>query len=164
MIDTLQAVPKRAWRLAGRVTYYAAALGLFVYFRIGSRTRVLVVCGDELLLVRPWMGTGRWILPGGGLHRHEDPELGARREVLEETGIILPPKLDNLGDFIAQGWERYSYTLFMANLESRPDVQLRQLEILDAQWFTRDELLKGTVPLDAAASRHVADYVRSLHV
>ena len=34
-------------------------------------------------------GGGLWTLPGGGLDFGEDPEAGATREVLEETGYIV---------------------------------------------------------------------------
>jgi 8-oxo-dGTP diphosphatase len=40
-------------------------------------------------------GGGLWTLPGGGLDFGEDPEAGATREVLEETGYAV-----ELGDLI----------------------------------------------------------------
>lgn len=53
-------------------------------------SRVLAFdAGGEVLLVRHSYGSGRWMLPGGGLSRREDPLEGARRECLEETGCAL---------------------------------------------------------------------------
>ncbi len=37
-------------------------------------------------------GEGTWTMPGGKLHFGETPEKGARREVLEETGIEINEK------------------------------------------------------------------------
>jgi 8-oxo-dGTP pyrophosphatase MutT (NUDIX family) len=33
------------------------------------------------------VGANQWSVPGGGLEPGEEPEAGARREVLEETGL-----------------------------------------------------------------------------
>jgi len=48
----------------------------------------------ELLLTRMSSRTriaGRWTLPGGGLDHGEDPREAVRREVLEETGLLVEP-------------------------------------------------------------------------
>jgi 8-oxo-dGTP pyrophosphatase MutT (NUDIX family) len=44
---------------------------------------------DRVLLVRHAYGSGRWMLPGGGLGRGEDPLAAARREFAEEVGCTL---------------------------------------------------------------------------
>lgn len=44
---------------------------------------------DRLLLVRHAYGSGRWMLPGGGLGRGEDALAGAVRELREEAGCGL---------------------------------------------------------------------------
>jgi 8-oxo-dGTP diphosphatase len=57
-----------------RVAAYALALD--------ERDRVLLVlAGPE--------DSDRWFLPGGGVEFGEDPEVGLRREVMEETGQEL---------------------------------------------------------------------------
>lgn len=49
----------------------------------------LVVSDDRrVMLVKPRYRR-RWCLPGGWLEPGEDPQLGAAREVAEETGIVL---------------------------------------------------------------------------
>jgi 8-oxo-dGTP pyrophosphatase MutT (NUDIX family) len=42
-----------------------------------------------ILQVRHSYGSGRWMLPGGGLGRNEDAIAGALRELYEETACIL---------------------------------------------------------------------------
>jgi 8-oxo-dGTP pyrophosphatase MutT (NUDIX family) len=44
---------------------------------------------DRVLLVRHAYGSARWMLPGGGLGRGEEPLAAARREFAEETGCTL---------------------------------------------------------------------------
>ena len=54
------------------------------------RTRVMVVLnGTELLMVKNWMGSQQWTLPGGGVKRGEAPDAAAVRELNEETGLVL---------------------------------------------------------------------------
>jgi 8-oxo-dGTP pyrophosphatase MutT (NUDIX family) len=43
----------------------------------------------RVLLIRHSYGSGNWMLPGGGLGRHEDPLDAALRELAEETGLRL---------------------------------------------------------------------------
>lgn len=43
----------------------------------------------RVLLVRHSYGSGRWMLPGGGIGRREDPLAAAARELREEVGCDL---------------------------------------------------------------------------
>lgn len=52
--------------------------------------RVLALDGEgRVLLVRHSYGSDKWMPPGGGLKRGEDPVVAARREFLEELGCVL---------------------------------------------------------------------------
>ena len=56
------------------------------------RIAAYAVCHDDLgrLLLARWIGPTRplWTLPGGGLNFGEHPQLGALRELTEETGYV----------------------------------------------------------------------------
>ena len=54
----------------------------------GCRALVFDPAGHVLLL-RHSYGSRRWMLPGGGMKRGEDPLGAARREVQEETAVRL---------------------------------------------------------------------------
>ncbi|MDE2435907.1 MAG: NUDIX domain-containing protein [Sphingomonadales bacterium] len=52
--------------------------------------RILAFDEDErILLVRHSYGSGRWMLPGGGVARGEPPLSAAQRELREEVGCTL---------------------------------------------------------------------------
>lgn len=66
-----------------------------------------VVIRDGAILLtelsgRVFRGGGDWTLPGGGVDRGEDPAIGVRREVWEETGQHLGPV--ELIDLVTSRW------------------------------------------------------------
>jgi 8-oxo-dGTP pyrophosphatase MutT (NUDIX family) len=80
-----------------------SALGLIAYklihpllnliFKVhkSERSRV-VICNNvsqEIILVKNWLGSGKYQLPGGGIKLNEGPAQGAAREIEEELGLIL---------------------------------------------------------------------------
>lgn len=58
--------------------------------RITLGVRVMALHEGQVVLVRHTYMPG-WYFPGGGLKRHETLEAGARREALEEAGLVLGP-------------------------------------------------------------------------
>ena len=56
--------------------------------------------GDEILLLQRAAGSalaGQWYLPGGMVEHGELPEEGARRELLEESGLEIDGELEIVG-------------------------------------------------------------------
>ena len=70
-------------------------------FKIAKAAGGLVVKGDQVLMI---YRLGKWDLPKGKLNRDEDTELGAIREVEEETNIKL-----ELGEKLPSTWHSYAY-------------------------------------------------------
>ena len=108
---------------------------------------MVVLADSKILLVRSWLApTKNWGLPGGGLHRNEDPMMGAIREVAEETDVQLQP--DQCQFMLkkragAYGLSYHCY-FFVARLSSLASVSRQHGEIADVQWFEIAEL--DTVP------------------
>lgn len=127
---------KRAWDILGIVCYWLTWPGVALFLRNSTRTRIVVVSGDEILLVKTWLGTGKWGLPGGGLHRKEDPAEGAVRELQEETGIVAKPQsLEYLTTHVQhKRGVRYTLIVYALRLSKKPDIRRQRLEINDAAW------------------------------
>jgi ADP-ribose pyrophosphatase YjhB (NUDIX family) len=122
--------------------------------RIGARV-LLLDPTDRVLLIHAldpadpahhW-----WELPGGGLDDGEDLQAAARREVAEETGIILPA----LGRELWVRESRFRYKsrdhhriehVFLAHTASTtPHVALQPTEnekagLIERRWWPADEL------------------------
>ena len=111
------------------------------------RVRALIINEDkEVLLVRSWLGSQRWSLPGGGIKSSETPAEAAAREVHEETGLRLAhDQLHELGVFPSRG-NKYTYTVACYAIEvakREPRISRhRRLEMLDMSWFPLKNLPK----------------------
>ncbi|HUD10138.1 MAG TPA: NUDIX hydrolase [Candidatus Saccharimonadales bacterium] len=127
------------WTGIGRIGYWLTWPLLWVYLRDSHRTRlVLINDTGKLLVVRGWVAdSSRWSLPGGGLHRGEEPQHGLLREVHEEVGLTLAPdKLRLLKEMPVhiKGFHFYVH-IFMATITGEPTLHLQRFEITDAQWI-----------------------------
>jgi 8-oxo-dGTP pyrophosphatase MutT (NUDIX family) len=113
----------------------------------------------------------RWLTPGGGMDQGETTLQTAVRELLEETGLNIDPKV--LGDpvLVASGrWDwadglsyhTYKDTIYehqVSNFE--PDTsgftQDEHRDILEYRWWTIDELLASE---EALAPHDLRDWLR----
>jgi len=72
--------------------------------------------GLRILLIRrkhdPF--AGRWALPGGFLEMDEPDDQGARRELREETGLIVPGPIAPIGFFARPGRDPRGRTVSLA--------------------------------------------------
>lgn len=126
------------WELLGRALYWLTLPLIVVYARFSKpRTRVLLLHDGKVLVVKNWLGSGGWSLPGGGMHADELPNNAAIREVNEELGVVLRASdLIELGGHVSKESKllRSKYFLFAAKLEQEPKISLQKLEIMDSAW------------------------------
>lgn len=133
---------RQFWVLLGRVLYWLSWPGLWLVLSRTERTRVLVIVGDQLLLVRTWHGDGKWGLPGGGLKRHEPYAVGAQRELREETAVALTESsLNYLGmQRTVDNGIGIRHHFLAARMAEKPLVHKEFFEIEAAEWFPLDHL------------------------
>jgi len=110
--------------------------------RIDPAIIVLVIDGDRVLLGRQasWPA-GRYSTIAGFVEPGESLEDAVTREVHEETGI----RVDGIEYHSSQPWPFPSSLMlgFTARAISR-NIDLRDLELEDARWFTREDIVSGT--------------------
>jgi len=112
-----------------------------------ARSRVVVKNKQgEVLLVKSWVGTQAWELPGGAPRRGETPSETAQRELKEEVGIHLPLASFRHRTTLYGGYEA---AIFSVTTEKTPAVN--RLEIVEAQWVSPEKL-----PPDASALTRLA--------
>jgi ADP-ribose pyrophosphatase YjhB (NUDIX family) len=107
---------------------------------------VLHVVNGAVLLTRRAHepAKGAWCLPGGHMNTGEDPEVTARREFFEETGLLSNiTKQDFIG---ARGMEENHLELFYQAKEIAGGALKITSETLDARYFTEDELPEIVFP------------------
>lgn len=143
---------KKLIQTVGKVLFWLTWPGLFIYFRIGRRTRVFVICHQQVLVLKSWYGDGSYIFPGGGLHRREDPRQGVLRELYEETGLKLPEsQLQFLFEKSVSAPQKLTYkcVAFGAVLDNMPSSVEPRGEIAEITWRPVSEVLalKHTGPL-----------------
>ena len=140
----------RAWKLLGKIAFWSLLPALSAYLLAGKRTRVLVTNGEKVLVVKSWLGNGRWTLPGGGLHIRETPLAGIRRELTEETGLVIPSESFSplLESHYRQHGLRFRYVCFSVSLPRALKLRRQPWELTDAAWVDRKYLTPKTANQD----------------
>jgi 8-oxo-dGTP diphosphatase len=98
---------------------------------------------DILLIRRGWPPyEGCWAIPGGGVEMDEDLEAGARRELMEETGLS-PDTLVQFRSYGAPGRDprcRVVSVVFWTIVDRGKDVPTAGDDAREARWFPLSEL------------------------
>lgn len=122
--------------------------------------RIMLIYDGKILLVRHWYNT-LWVMPGGGIKRHETPERAAARELREELGLDNIQLEYRLGVY-ANTKEGKNDTVhcFVVVLEKEPHITTRfNLEVSDRTWFPLDQLPEGT---SQATRTRISEYQTGL--
>lgn len=92
----------------------------------------------RVLLVRHSYGPPVWAFPGGGMHRDEDPEAAALRELREELGCTLAdPTLLGLQQNLFLGSTNH-VRVFTGQVVGQPRPDMR--EVVEARFFALDAM------------------------
>jgi 8-oxo-dGTP diphosphatase len=126
----------------------------------------LIIDGNRILLVERGKEPlkGYWSLPGGVLETGETLDQAIRREVLEETGLIIEPvEVVEIFERImrdAEGRAEYHYVLIDYLCRVTGGMLAAADDASRAEWFDREELprlrlTQGTLPvIGKAFARH----------
>ncbi len=146
----MDALLNKIWRRLGRAFFLVTWPGIWLVVRLSPpRTRVLVIHDGEALLVKDWLGNGKWKLPGGGMHRDENPIQGAIRELKEEVSILATSsQLRQIAKFKTRSNRMNAQIIaFVLQVSDRPDVKMQPYEISDYTWCSLDDIDLNKVSL-----------------
>jgi len=132
-------------QIIGRILYWLSWPVLFIYLRNSKRCRAIVSEGDNILIIRNWLGPGHYTLPGGGLRPYEDPKRGIIRELEEETGLVV--KADNLmlikPQYLAiEKGHSYQCFGFYVKVDKYQQITRQKYEIAEIKWVNKREVLE----------------------
>lgn len=138
-------------KLLGKILYVACYPGLFVVLNGSRRTRLIVLHNNQVVLVRPFLGMGEYLLPGGGIHRRETPQASAVRELREETGICIDEsELQHLQDTrVKTRGISIRVVVFTVHLEHMPQTRSKGLEIAEVRLMPLDQARSVMLPAEA---------------
>ena len=123
------------------LAFWTARVWWFVRRPHTKGVKCIVTCDDTILLVRLSYSHKLWSIPGGGVHTYETGETAIRREVLEETGIVLDT-IQSIGSYSQQiEYKHDTVECYYAGVATT-DIAIDGIEISDAAWFARDALPK----------------------
>lgn len=134
---------KTVWHKLGVIAFWLTWPGIWVYLRNTRRTRLIISSGDnKILLTKCWLGSGEWILPGGGLHKGEAALAGAARELQEETGLALDGvELQFIAEQpVSDHGLRYTAVVYRIKLKTTPALRRQKFEISEAEWMPLKDL------------------------
>jgi ADP-ribose pyrophosphatase YjhB (NUDIX family) len=129
--------------LLGKCLYYVIWPIVWFYSPLRLRASAAILVGDEILLVKNWLGSQVYILPGGGKNVSESVKAATTREIKEELGLNIPEAfLEQLTSEPITQSHRGIITRFhlcAIKLDKKPDIALDK-EIVAADWVHIDSL------------------------
>ena len=106
---------------------------------------VIVLVEDKLLTQLRQIYPFAYTIPAGHLDKGELPEVAAKRELQEETGItvqsleVLKKDFDIIGDSCRRGSDHHRWHLYRAQMNVYPEIHLSD-EASQTKWMTLQEL------------------------
>lgn len=128
--------------LLGRALYWLAWPYLAIYLGFKPQARAVVRSKGQVLLVKTWLGDGKWGLPGGAVLPDELAMQAAQRTVLIQTGL----QLGQVAPVAAEEYHENGLTLQLQYVVSDMDnpQPSRPVEgVTAASWFVAAALPKG---------------------
>ncbi len=99
--------------------------------------KALIVDRGQVLIVKN--SEGKWQLPGGRLHKDEDPERGLKREITEELGVDI--EIFSVFDVAvfttaSSGQDHFLVVYLCRLLQDREDIAPDSHEVAEMCWVS----------------------------
>lgn len=126
----------------GRLIYITTMPIRRLYKSDKVRSYGVIEYQNKVLVIKNWIGSGVWSLPGGGSQAGENSIQALRREVHEETGLTIEEtsvKLLVEGEH-AREFGKKRYAIFHVPVKNKPATVINYLEIIEHQWVETHKL------------------------
>jgi predicted NUDIX family NTP pyrophosphohydrolase len=142
--------PPFNWASAGEkklssVRRPALSAGILMYRRVGPETEVLLVHPGGPYWRRK--DEGAWSIPKGEIAAGEDEAAAARREFMEETGVMSAGRLEPLGEIRQRGGKRVVAFAAAGDL----DIRAITSNTFEIEWPPRSGKMQVFPEVDRAA-------------
>ncbi len=131
----------------GRLLFWILWPAMWFVFPLTRRVRVLIIRGDKVLLVKHFVGPGRWSIPGGGIRFGESLQQAAVREIREELSLGVTKVTPLHSDVIIQKQVGLLMRLHYVSAQIDSGEIQTNWEIAESSWQHKEEL-KRLVPSD----------------
>lgn len=155
---------RRLLQTIGTIVFFGAWVAFWIYFKVGrERTRVVLVHDDTVLVMKQWISSGKWSLPGGGTHKGESLAGGAARELYEETSLQLDPRqLKHVGRATYRKFgHKFDFQVFIARVTATA-VRAQRIEVSELAWLRPGELRANNSSPDTLKALEMALGKRAL--
>jgi 8-oxo-dGTP pyrophosphatase MutT (NUDIX family) len=127
---------------AGRIIYKIVFPLRRMYRSKRTRAYGVIEHSGKILVVKNWLGSGTWSLPGGGAKRGEQHEETLKRELHEEIGINIDVSKASV---LIKGEHRREFgvkkfIIFHLSYKEKPATIINHLELTDFMWVDKKEL------------------------
>lgn len=116
-----------------------AQLYWFVFRPKTQGVKCLVFFENKIILVRHSYGSGKWALPGGGIHKNEKVTEAVVREIKEELNLEVSD-IKEVEIFINTAEYKIDTVHCCVAKAQSHDVKIDGQEIIAAEWFSLDAL------------------------
>lgn len=133
---------KTLWTILGRIVFWLCWPLIYVYVLNRSRVSVLIVHKNDVLLVKNWLGNGKWGLAGGGVKDGENSLTTARRELIEEVGLLTQPVnfVPLMSGIYTEAGLMMAQECFVVMVDSKFKPKITDPKIVKAKWFNKNKL------------------------
>jgi len=126
----------------GRTIYWLLLPARRLYRSDRPRSYGVIENGQKILLVKNWLGSGAWSLPGGGAKKGETNEDALVRELHEETGLNVDKKQIKLmlkGSHDRE-FGKKRFIIYKVDYKETPRLYINRLEITESMWVDKKAL------------------------
>ena len=145
----------RLLQLGYKVAARIRRLYWFVFRPETFGVKCIVQHDGRWLMIRNSYGAGHWTLPGGAIHRGEQPAHAAIREVKEEVGVELAD-VEAIGTYENNREYKHDTVFCFVGNVTMPDHRIDMKEVIEAEWFDPSALPDRTGPSVAEVQRLLA--------